>query len=165
MHDQCTVWWKKWDTSYVVVKAWTLEKGDISLYNLSYRKESLPTTMIRLAGWVTLIYLFNPIQNPHSSDSLNWESDVSVGVAIKKLFVNMTSTSQVDQKRTLSHSTLILGLNNWIFIGRSIFEQGDPPTEDTEIQIDVGDPTHSKLISISESLSPIEKQDCNIQVH
>ena len=31
----------------------------------------------------------------HSLDSSEWESDVSVGVAFKKLFVNMTLTSQV----------------------------------------------------------------------
>jgi len=34
-----------------------------------------------------------------------------------------------------------------------------PPTEDKVIQIDIGDQKHSKLISISESLSPTEKQD------
>jgi len=39
------------------------------------------------------------------------------------------------------------------------FEQRDPPTEDKVIQIDVGDQTYPKLISISESLSPTEKQD------
>jgi len=39
------------------------------------------------------------------------------------------------------------------------FEQRDPPTEDKVIQIDVGDQMHTKLISISESLSSIEKQD------
>jgi len=32
----------------------------------------------------------------HSSDSSEWEFDVSMGVAFKKLFVNMTSTSQVE---------------------------------------------------------------------
>ena len=39
------------------------------------------------------------------------------------------------------------------------FEQRDPPTEDKVIQIDVGDQKHPKLISISESLLPTEKQD------
>jgi len=37
------------------------------------------------------------------------------------------------------------------------FEQREPPTEDKVIQVDVGDQTHPKLISISESLSPMEK--------
>jgi len=32
---------------------------------------------------------------PHSLYSSGWESDVSMGVAFKKLFVNMISTSQV----------------------------------------------------------------------
>jgi len=31
----------------------------------------------------------------HSLDSSNWESDISVKVVFKKLFANMTSTSQV----------------------------------------------------------------------
>ena len=39
------------------------------------------------------------------------------------------------------------------------FEQRDPPTEDKVIQINVGDQAHSKLISISENLSPTEKVD------
>jgi len=39
------------------------------------------------------------------------------------------------------------------------FEQHDPPTEDKVIQVDLGDQTHPKLIFISESLSPEEKQD------
>ena len=38
------------------------------------------------------------------------------------------------------------------------FEQRDPPTKDKVIQIDVGDQKNPKLISISESLSPKEKQ-------
>ena len=37
------------------------------------------------------------------------------------------------------------------------FEQRDPLIEDKVIQIDVGDQTHPKLISISESLSPMTK--------
>jgi len=39
------------------------------------------------------------------------------------------------------------------------FEQRDLPTEDKVIQIDVGDQTHRKLISISESLLTTEEQD------
>ena len=37
----------------------------------------------------------------HSSDSSDWESDVSVGVAFKKIFINMTSTSQVGPKEDI----------------------------------------------------------------
>ena len=39
------------------------------------------------------------------------------------------------------------------------FKQRYPPTEDKVIQIDVGDQTHPKLISINKNLLPIEKQD------
>jgi len=36
MHDRRTIWWKKWDSTYIVVKAWILERDDTSLYSLSY---------------------------------------------------------------------------------------------------------------------------------
>jgi len=39
------------------------------------------------------------------------------------------------------------------------FEQREPPTEEKVVQVDVGDQPNPKLISISESLSPDEKQD------
>ena len=71
----------------------------------------------------------------------------------------MTSTSRWNQKRTLSQSTLIRGLNNLILNEKKHFEQCGPPTEDKVIQINVDDQTHLKLISISESLSSTEKKD------
>jgi len=37
----------------------------------------------------------------HSSDSSEWKSDVSVRVAFKKLFINMASTSQVEQEEDI----------------------------------------------------------------
>jgi len=55
-----------------------------------------------------------------SSDSSRWDSDCSVRVVLKKLFTNMTSISRTEQVKTLSHSTLICGLNNWIFDRRSV---------------------------------------------
>ena len=39
------------------------------------------------------------------------------------------------------------------------FEQREPPTEDEVVQVDVGDETHPKLIFISKSLSPQERED------
>jgi len=42
---------------------------------------------------------------------------------------------------------------------KKYFEQCDPPTEYKVIKINLGDQTHPKLISISKSLSPMEKQD------
>ena len=38
---------------------------------------------------------------PQFSDSLDWESDVSVGVVFKKFFANMTSTNQVEQEEVI----------------------------------------------------------------
>jgi len=37
----------------------------------------------------------------HSSDSSKWKSDISVGVAFKKLFVNMVLTSQVEPEEDI----------------------------------------------------------------
>ena len=39
------------------------------------------------------------------------------------------------------------------------FQQHEPLTEDKVIQVDVGDQAYPKLIFISETLSPIKKQD------
>ena len=95
----------------------------------------------------------------HSSYSLGWEFDVSMGVAFKKLFVNMISTSQVEPEGNIGS----FDTNPWAkqldLKWEKRFEQCDPPTEDKVIQIDVGDQTQLKLISISKSLSPMEKQD------
>ena len=38
------------------------------------------------------------------------------------------------------------------------FKQREPPTKDKVIQVDVGDQTHPKLISISENLSPMKSK-------
>jgi len=37
----------------------------------------------------------------HSSDSSDWESDVSMGVAFKELFANMSSISQVEPEEDI----------------------------------------------------------------
>jgi len=42
---------------------------------------------------------------------------------------------------------------------KKCFEQWEPPTQDKVIQVNVGDQAHPKLFFVSESLSPIEKQD------
>ena len=70
----------------------------------------------------------------------------------------MTSVSQTSKMKILSHSILILRLNNLIFNERR-FEQREPPTKNKVIQVDMGDQAQPKFISISESLLPIEKQD------
>ena len=95
----------------------------------------------------------------HSSDSSDWESDVIVGVAFKKLFINMTSTSQVEPEEDIEPFDADPWAQQLDLQLEKRFEQRDPPTEDKVNQIDVGDQKHSKLISISESLSSKEKQD------
>jgi len=47
------------------------------------------------------------------------------------------------------------------------FEQREPPTKDKVFQINLGNDANLKLIFISESLSPSEKEDliCPIQEH
>jgi len=71
----------------------------------------------------------------------------------------MTSTSQVEWDEDIE----LFDTDPWAqqldLQWKKCFEQCDRPTQDKVIQIDVGDQTHLKLISISESLSPTEKQD------
>ena len=78
----------------------------IEAYQLSYNKESPLTTTIRLAGgWDTLPHLFNLIQSLKRLTNIffrliDWK-DVSVGIAFRKLFANMTSTSQVEREEDI----------------------------------------------------------------
>ena len=71
----------------------------------------------------------------------------------------MASTSQVKPKKDIELFDVNLWAQQLDLQWEKRFEQRDPPTEDKVIQIDVDDQKHSKLISISESLSPTEKQD------
>ena len=71
----------------------------------------------------------------------------------------MTSTNQVDQKEDIEPFDTDPWAQQLILQWEKRFEQHDPPTEDKVIQINVCDQTHPKLISISESLSSMEKQD------
>jgi len=82
-----------------------------------------------------------------------------VGVAFKKYFVNMTSTSQVEPEEDIEPFDTDPWAQPLDLQWEKRFEQHYPPTKDKVIQIDVGDQTHLKLISISESLSPMEKQN------
>jgi len=107
MHGRHTVWWKKGDKTYVVVKAWILERDDAFLYNLLYWKESLWTNTIRLiGGWGTLPHPFNLIRNLKIS-TITFLRLIGLriwhkcGVAFKKLFANMISTSKVEREEDI----------------------------------------------------------------
>ena len=56
----------------------------------------------------------------HSSNSSDWESDVSVGLPSKNSSSTWYQPVKWNQKRTLSHSTPIHRLNNLIFNGKSV---------------------------------------------
>ena len=73
-----------------------------------------------------------------------------MGVIFNKLFINMTSTNQVEQEEDIEPFDTDPLAHNLIFNCKSVSSNA--------IQIDVGDQTHMKLLSISKSLSPIEKQ-------
>ena len=92
-----------------------------------------------------------------SSDSSSWDSDCSKGVVFKKLFANMTSFSQAEQDEDIEPFDVDPWAQQFDLQWEKRFEQHEPPTEDKLIQVDVGDQARSKLISTSESLSPIEK--------
>jgi len=82
-------------------KACILIKDDAFLCNLLCLKESQPTITIQHTwGWGMSLHIHSLNQRPkslpsHSSDLSEWESDVSVGVVLKKKFANMTSISYV----------------------------------------------------------------------
>jgi len=95
----------------------------------------------------------------HSSSSSEWESDVSVGVLFKILFINMTLINQLEHKEAIEMFDAEPGLSNSISSGRSDFKQHEPPTEDRLIQVDVSSRDHTKPISISESLSLTEREE------
>jgi len=56
-------------------------------------------------GYVTPPALFQPEEDKslmsHSSTSSEWESDVSIGVLFKNLFVNMTSINQLEHEEAI----------------------------------------------------------------
>ena len=69
----------------------------------------------------------------------------------------MTSTSQVEREEDIEPFDTDSWVQQLDLQWEKRFEQCNPPTEDKVMQIDVGDQTHLKLISIRESLSPTEK--------
>jgi len=95
----------------------------------------------------------------YSSASSEWESDVSVGVLFKDLFVNITSIDQLEHEEAIE----IFDIEPWAqqlnFQWEKRYEQREPPTEDKIIQVDVGTRDHPEPISISESLSLTEKEE------
>ena len=85
----------------------------------------------------------------HSLDSSDWESNVNVGDAFKKLVVNMRSTIQVESEVDIEPFDTDPWAQQLGLQWEKRFEQRDPPTKDKVIQSDVDDKTHLKLISIS----------------
>jgi len=71
----------------------------------------------------------------------------------------MTSTNQIEQEEDINSFNTDSWAQQLDLQWEKPFEQCEPPTEDKAIQVDVGDQTHPKLISISQNLSPTEKQD------
>ena len=64
----------------------------------------------------------------HSSSSFEWESDVSVGVVFKNLFVNMTLINQLEKEEAIE----IFDTEPWAqqldLQWEKLFEQREPPT-------------------------------------
>jgi len=69
----------------------------------------------------------------------------------------MTSISQTEQDENIKPFDADPWAQQLDLQWEKRFEQYEPLTEDKVIQVDVGDQAHLKLISISESLSLIEK--------
>jgi len=89
----------------------------------------------RRLGYTTLCVQYDlEFEKPlplHSSDSSDWASDVSMGVAFKKFFTNMASTSQVEPEEDIEP----FDTNPWAqqldLHREKHFEQRDPPTENS----------------------------------
>jgi len=116
------------------------------------------------SDWGTPLHLLDLIQSLKSLYHLiiqthQNENLTCVGVAFKKLFVNMITTSQVKPEEDIEPFDTDPWAQQLDLQWEKRFEQHDPPTENKVIQIDMGDQTHPKLNSISESLSLTEKQD------
>ena len=82
-----------------------------------------------------------------------------MGLVFKKPFANMTLINQMEQDEDIEPFDTDLWTQQLDLQWKKRFEQREPLTEDKIIQVDVSDQAHSNLISISESLSPTEKQD------
>jgi len=94
-----------------------------------------------------------------SSESSNWNSNISVWVVFKKLYAKMTFISQAKQGEDIVLFDTDLWTQQLDLQWEKCFEQRESLTKDKVIQVDVGGQTHLKLIFISESLSPTEKKD------
>ena len=68
----------------------------------------------------------------HSSYSSGWESDVSMGVAFKKLFISMISTSKVEVEEDIGPFNTDPWAQQLDLQWEKHFEQRDPPTEDKD---------------------------------
>jgi len=86
---------------------WTSEGDDVVFYGLLCQKGSQQIIMIKHAGSWDMLHLplhFSPKKTNiscHSSTSSEWESDVSIGVLFKNLFVNMTSINQLEHEEAV----------------------------------------------------------------
>jgi len=80
-----------------------------------------------------------------------------VGVVFKNLSANITYISQVKQDEDIEPFDTDPWAQQLNLQWEKFFKQHKSPTEDKVVQVDVGDQACPKLISISKSLSPIEK--------
>jgi len=114
-------------------------------------------------GYVTSPALFQSEEDKylpsHLSISSKWESDVSMGVLFKNLFVNMTSINQLEHEEAIEMFESESWAQQLDLQWEKRFEQRKSPTEDRVIQVDVGSRDHPKPISISESLSLTERKE------
>ena len=126
-----TEWWKKWDTTYVVVKIWTSKRDDEFIYNLSYRKRSQLITMIRRIGrWDTLprqpclIRKKNPIALYHR---ILQTHQIRSQMSVRELCLRTSPSTWLwlvrwkrIKMRGLNHSTRIHGLSNLTTNGKCV---------------------------------------------
>jgi len=114
-------------------------------------------------GYITPPILFQSEDNEsiplHSASLSEWGSDVNIGMLFKDLSINMTSINRLEHEEAIEMFDIEPWAQQVNFQWEKRFEQREPPIEDRMIQVKLGSQDHPKPISISESLSLIEREE------
>src|SRR3954471_11467914 len=104
----------------------------------------------------------NPLARyDHSSDTSSFNSDISVGTLFEPVSVNMVSAQPEpdDDEMELINTEDDPWIRHLNILWDIRFEQRKPPTDDSLLQVNMGDEANPKPIYISDTLSQNEKAD------
>ena len=143
-----------------MVSAWTLQRKK-NIASILHSKRKAPDYYHQTRRG--LDYVSTPILSAseskeslyhnHSLGTLSWESSVSVDNIFKDLSVNMVSTSHTkDKDEEMIQSDTDLWIKHLNILWDIRFEKHEPPIEDKETQINLGDEANPKPIFIIKNL-------------